>query len=273
MPTAAEKTATFRTLHQPGNPFVIPNPWDIGSARILEGLGFKALATTSSGFAMTLGRRDYGVTRKDAITHGNVIANAVDIPVTADLENGFGPAPEDAAQTISEALETGLCGGSIEDSTGDSANPIFDQTHAVERIATAVEAARSGKRDFVLTARAEAFLYDRGDLDDIITRLNAFADAGADILYAPGLPDMDAVRTVCRGVSKPVNILILGKLAQHSVAEFTDAGAARLSIGGGLSWSAYGTLASAAEMLKDGSFGALTANSNGAKIIAPFLKK
>ncbi|MBL4619831.1 MAG: isocitrate lyase/phosphoenolpyruvate mutase family protein [Marinicaulis sp.] len=272
MPSLDEKTAAFRALHQPGAPFVIPNPWDQGSARILAGLGFKALATTSSGFAMTLGRRDYGVTREDAITHGDAIASAVDIPVTADLENGFGPMPEDAAQTIREALKTSLCGGSIEDSTGDKDNPVYEQSHAVERITACVEAARSGKRDFVLTARAEAFLYDRGDLDEIITRLNAFADAGADVLYAPGLPNMDAVRTICSSVSKPVNVLILGDLARHSITEFADAGAARLSVGGGLAWSAYGSLANAATMLNEGSFDCLSANRDGAKTIAPFLK-
>ncbi len=272
MPSIADKTSQFRSLHQPGNPFVIPNPWDQGSARILAGLGFKALATTSSGFALTLGRRDYGVTREDAIVHGDAIASAVDIPVTADLENGFGPTPEDAAQTIREALETSLCGGSIEDSTGDKDNPVYEQSHAVERIIAAAEAARSGTHDFVLTARAEAFLYDRGDLDEIITRLNAFADAGTDILFAPGLPNMDAVRTVCLGVSKPVNVLILGELAKHSITEFADAGVARLSIGGGLAWSAYGTLARATEMLNTGSFDCLSANSDGVKEVSGLLK-
>lgn len=272
MPTLAEKTAAFRALHDAKEPFVIPNPWDEGSARILQGLGFKALATTSSGFAMTLGRRDYGVTREEAITHGDAIARAVDIPVTADLENGFGPTAEDAAQTIRAALDTALCGGSIEDSTGDHDRPVFDQDRAVERIAAAVETAKSGARDFVVTARAEAFLYGRGELDEIIARLNRYADAGADVLYAPGLPDIDAVRAVCGGVSKPVNVLIIGKLAQHSVEEFAQAGATRLSIGGGLAWSAYGTLANAATMLSEGSFSSLATNRDGAKKIAPFLK-
>ena len=271
MTSLADKTAALRALHKPGDPFVIPNPWDAGSARILQGLGFKALATTSSGFALTLGKNDYGVTRDDAVTHGGVIADAVDIPVIADLENGFGDAPEDAAQTIRDALQTNLAGGSIEDSTGDKDNPVFEQAHAVERIAAAVEAAKSGGRDFVLTARAEAFLHGRGNLDEVIARLNAYADAGADVLYAPGLPDIDAVRTVCSAVTKPVNILIIGKLANHTVAEFADTGAARLSIGGGLAWSAYGTLADAAGMLKDGKFDSLGANKAGAKTVAQFL--
>jgi len=268
----AEKTDRFRALHQPGAPFVIPNPWDEGSARILEGLGFKALATTSSGFALTMGRRDYGVTRDEVIGHCREIAGAVDIPVTADLENGFGASPEDARETIRLAAETGLCGGSIEDSTGDKAKPIYDQSLAVERIDAAVYAARKSKHGFVLTARAEAFLYGQGDLDRVIARLKAFEDAGADVLFAPGLPDMDAVRAVCGAVSKPVNVLIIGKLAQHSVEEFAAAGVARLSIGGGLAWSAYGTLSDAASILSRGKFDCLGANADGAKTVSGFLK-
>ncbi len=220
------KAAAFRELHKPGEPFVIPNPWDAGSARIMEGLGFKALATTSSGFAMTLGRKDYGVTKDEALTHGAVIADAVDIPVSADLENGFGLKPEDAADTIARACETGLTGGSIEDSTGDKQSPVIeDEGLAVARIEAAVGAAKNSGRDFVLT-----------------------------------------------GVPKPVNILILGKLAEHAVAEFADAGAARLSIGGGLAWNAYGTLGAATEMLNEGRFDMLSANPDGAKKIASFLK-
>jgi len=268
-----EKAGAFRALHEAGKPFVIPNPWDAGSARMLEGLGFKALATTSSGFAMTLGRKDYGVTREEALAHGAAIADAVDIPVNADLENGFGLAPEDAAETIARACGTALAGGSIEDSTGESRNPVIeDDALAVARIEAAVEAAQKSGRDFVLTARAEAFLYGVGDLDKVIARLNAFADAGADVLYAPGLPDMDAVSAVCKGVSKPVNILILGALAKHSVDDFARAGAARLSIGGGLAWNAYGTLGAATEMLTEGRFDMLSANRDGAKKIAPYLK-
>ncbi len=271
--SANANAAKFRSLHKPGAPFVIPNPWDAGSARMLEGVGFSALATTSSGFAMTLGRRDYGVTREEALTHGDAIAAAVNIPVTADLENGFGLSPQEAAETISLATQTSLCGGSIEDSTGDRIKPVIeDDALAVERVAAAAEAVKASGRDFVLTARAEAFLYGIGELDKVITRLNAFADAGADVLYAPGLPDMNAVRAICKGVSKPVNILILGALTEHNVEEFADAGAARLSIGGGLAWSAYGTIAAAAAMLTDGRFDILGANREGAKIVAPFLK-
>ncbi len=271
MPFAKDKAAAFLALHQKGDPFVMPNPWDAGSARILEGLGFKALATTSSGFALTKGRRDYGVTREEAIDHGGAVAAAVDVPVSADLENGFGARPEDAAETIRLAAEAGLAGGSIEDFSGDDDNPIYDLTLAAERVAAAVEAAREAG-GFVLTARAEAYLHGQSDLDEVIARLNAFADAGADVVYAPGLPDMDAVRAVCASVVKPVNVLILGKLAAHNVSEFAEAGAARLSIGGGLSWPAYGGLANAAEMLEDGRFDCLGANRDGVKIAAQFLK-
>jgi 2-methylisocitrate lyase-like PEP mutase family enzyme len=268
-----DKTKNFRAMHVAGEPFVIPNPWDAGSARMLEGLGFKALATTSSGFAMTLGRRDYGVTRNDAIAHGDVIARAVDVPVSADLENGFGLKLEDAGETIQLATQTALSGGSIEDSTGDKAKPVIeDDALAVERIAAASEAIRKSGRDFVLTARAEAFLYGIGEIDKVIARLNAFADAGADVLYAPGLPDMDAVRALCAGVSKPVNILVLGKLVQHSVEEFAEAGAARLSIGGGLAWAAYSSLANAASILSDGDFGCLNIDRENAKTVGQFLK-
>ena len=268
----AEKSAAFRALHQSGKPFILPNPWDAGSARILEGLGFAALATTSSGFALTKGRDDYGVTREEVITHCREIASAVDIPVTADLENGFGAAPEDAATTIEQAVETGLCGGSIEDSTGNDDDPIFELSLAVERVSAAVEAAKKSGAGFVLTARAEAFLHGQGDLDRVIERLQAYEKAGADVLYAPGLPDLDAVRAVCGSVSKPVNVLIMGKLAKLNASELADAGAARLSIGGGLAWPAYGSLANATSMLTEGSFDALFANKEGARKIDQWLK-
>lgn len=261
----------FRALHVAGAPLIMPNPWDAGSARMLAGLGSKALATTSSGFAMTLGRRDYGVTRAEAIAHGAMIADAVDIPVSADLENGFGLDPDDAAETIAAACATRLAGGSIEDSTGDRAAPVIaDEGLAKARIEAAAAARRESGRDFVITARAEAFLYGPADLSKIIARLNAFADAGADVLFAPGLPDLEAVRAVCNGVDKPVNVLILGRLADFSVADFAQAGAARLSIGGGLAWRAYGTLADAATMLADGRFDLLNDRKGAAKI-APFL--
>lgn len=269
-----EKVAAFRQLHQSGAPFIIPNPWDIGSARILEGLGFRALATTSSGFALTLGRHDYGVTREEAISHGDAIARAVEIPVSADLENGFGLKPEEAAETIRLAAKTALCGGSIEDSTGDNNKPVIeDDTLAIERVVAAAQSIKESGRDFVLTARAEAFLHGLGKTEAVIKRLQGYADAGADVLFAPGLPDMETARAICSSVSKPVNVLIFGKLAQYSVEDFAEAGAARLSIGGGLAWSAYGTLASTKSMLSDGKFDALDAYRSGAKIVAPFLKE
>jgi 2-methylisocitrate lyase-like PEP mutase family enzyme len=268
MPTPAEKSAAFRALHSSGAPFIMPNPWDAGSARVLEALGFEALATTSSGFALTLGRRDYNVTRDEAIVHARLVAGAVDVPVSADLENGFGPTPEDVDRTIREACGTGLAGGSIEDSTGDASHPIFEKKRAVERVAAAVDAARRAGSGFFLTARAEGFLWGRGNLQEIISRLQAFEDAGADALFAPGLPDLDAVRAVCASVSKPVNVLTIGKLANCSLEDFAEAGVARISVGGALAWSAYGSLAeTAGAILPSGRFDALTAHAEGAKAV------
>jgi len=273
MPLASQdKTAAFRALHQPGAPFVIPNPWDAGSARILAGLGFKALATTSAGIALTLGRPDYAVTREESLAGAAAVIGAVDLPVTADLENGFGLAPEDAAETVRRGAETGLCGGSIEDTTGDADDPIVDAGLAAERIAAAAEAARAAGNGFVLTARADGFLNGRGDLDDVIARLQAFEAQGADVLYAPGLPDMAAVRAVCAGVSKPVNVLLYGALTQHRAEEFAEAGAARLSIGAGLAWPAYASLARARTMLSEGRFDVLQTNPGEVAAAAAFLK-
>ena len=270
--TSADKTAAFRAMHKPGEPFIIANAWDAGSARMLAGLGFKAIATTSSGFAMTMGRRDYGVTREEALTHCRVVAGAVDIPVSADLENGWADEPHEIAETIAGAIETGLAGGSIEDSTGDPANPIYDQNHAAERIVAAEYEARKSKTGFVLTARAEAYLWGEPKLDHVISRLQQFEAAGADVLFAPGLPDMDAVRAVCAAVSKPVNVLVMGKLAQHSVDEFAEAGVARLSVGGSLARVAYATLADAKTMLTDGNFDCLSANAAGGATVSAFLR-
>ncbi len=271
--TISERVAAFRKLHVPGKPFVIPNPWDGGSARILEGLGFKALATSSSASALTLGRLDYGVTRAEAMAHCRLVAGAVDIPVSADLENGFGPSPEDCAETIRQAAETGLAGGSIEDSTGDPDAPIFEKSRAVERVAAAVEAARRAKGGFVLTARAEAYLHGRGDLNEVISRLQAFEEAGADVLFAPGLPDVAAIRTVCSSVGRPVNVLAPGKITNASVASLADAGAARISLGGGPAYAAYGALVDLGEAIaRDGDFRALAAFGPGAKRVRTFLR-
>lgn len=273
----SEKTATFRDLHaasvSSGAPFIIANAWDAGSARILEGLGFRAIATTSSGFAMTKGRKDYGVCRDDALAHCRDLADAVDIPVSADLENGWADDPHDVAETIALAIDTGLAGGSIEDATGDPANPIYDQNLAAERIVAAEHEARKSKSGFVLTARAEGYLWGEPKLADIIDRLQQFEAAGADVLYAPGLPDMDAVRAVCASVSKPVNILVLGKLAQYSVDEFAAAGVSRLSVGGALANVAYASLADAASMLSDGRFSCLSANAAGVATVSAFLSE
>lgn len=248
----AEKVARFRALHVKGSAFLLPNFWDAGSARILEGLGFDALASTSSGFALTKGRGDYGVTLDEAIDHAREVCAAVSVPVTADLENGFGPSPADCAETIRRAAATGLCGGSIEDSTGDAARPIVDKGLAIERVAAAVEAAHAAPGGFVLTARAEAFLYGDANLGEVIARLQAFETAGAEVLFAPGLPDLDAVRAVCDSVSRPVNVLIYGALARHTVEDLAEAGAARLSLGGALASEAYATLAEQAFAVKQG---------------------
>ena len=262
----AEKVRKFQDLHRKGGAFLFPNFWDAGSARILEGLGFPALASTSSGFALTKARADYGVTRAEVLAHAREICASVDIPVAADLENGFGPRPEDCAATIGEAALTGLCGGSIEDSTGDARQPIHEKSAAVDRVAAAVEAARAAPGGFVLTARAEAFLYGEADLDEVIARLQAFEETGADVLFAPGLPSLEAVAAVCSSVSKPVNVLIYGALARHSVEDFARVGVARLSLGGGLANAAYGALVEDALAIREtGTFGALAARRDGVK--------
>jgi 2-methylisocitrate lyase-like PEP mutase family enzyme len=272
MPTTLEKVAAFRRLHRRGAPFIVANAWDAGSARILQGLGAKALATTSSGFALTLGRKDYGVGREEALAHCRLVAGSVDIPLSADLENGFGLSPEDAAATIRAASETGLAGGSIEDSSRDAGDPIIDKSLAIERIAAAVEAARASSNGFVLTARAEGLLSGRGDLKEIIARLQAFDVAGADVLFAPGLPDLAAVKAVCSSVDKPVNVLVLGELVGHSIEEFAAAGVARLSLGGALAFGAYGSLFETAQVIfRDGRFNALAGNREATKRIKDWL--
>ena len=249
----AEKARLFRGLHERPGAFVIPNPWDAGTARILAGLGFEALATTSAGLAFTLGRRDSegAVTRDEALTHARTIVQATPLPVSADLENGFGDAPEAAAETIRLAAGFGLVGGSIEDATGDSARPIYDFAHAVERIAAAVEAARSASFPFTLTARAENFLFGRPDLDDTIRRLQAFEAAGADVLYAPGLRDLEAIRTVCAAVSRPVNVVMGLSGASFSVEELAAAGVRRISLGSALARAALGAFLRGAREIKD----------------------
>jgi 2-methylisocitrate lyase-like PEP mutase family enzyme len=248
----AERARAFRALHERPGAFVIPNPWDVGTARILAGLGFEALATTSAGMAFALGRRDGAVGRDEALAHARAIVGATPLPVSADLENGFSDAPETVAETIRLAADTGLVGASIEDATGDPDRPIYDVALAVERITAAVEAARALPFPFTLTARAENFLHDRPDLDDTIKRLQAFERAGADVLYAPGLRDLDAVRTVCQAVGKPVNVIMGITGASFTVGELAAVGVRRISLGSALARVALGAFLRAARELKAG---------------------
>jgi 2-methylisocitrate lyase-like PEP mutase family enzyme len=252
------KATAFRDLHQRPGAFVIPNPWDAGSARILTALGFAALATTSAGLAFSLGRRDAegAISREETLENARAIVLATHLPVSADLEDGFGRRPEDAAETIRQAAAVGLVGGSIEDTTTDPTRPIHEFSLAVERVAAAVEAARGLPFPFTLTARAENFQFSRPDLDDSIARLRAFEAAGADVLYAPGLPDMAAIREVCAAVSRPVNFVI-GLAGQNfTVAELAQAGVKRISLGAALARTALTGLVRAAREIRDhGSFG------------------
>ena len=253
--TQSEKAARFRALHERPGAFVIANAWDPGSARVLAGLGFEAIATSSGAFANTLGRLDGAVTREEALAHSRALVDAVDAPVAADLENGFGAAPEDAAKTIRLAGAAGLAGGSIEDASGDPQRPLYDIGLATERIAAAVAAARSLPVPFVLTARSENFLRGNPNLDDTIKRLQAFERAGADVLFAPGLPDLAAVRAVCQAVSKPVNYMIGMPGAAFSVAELEEAGVKRISLATSFYRAAMaGVVAAASEIRTAGTF-------------------
>jgi 2-methylisocitrate lyase-like PEP mutase family enzyme len=252
---AEKKRRKFRELHERPGAFVMPNPWDAGSARILTALGFEALATTSAGLAFSLGRRDGegAVSRDETLANAGAIAAATHLPVSADLENGFGHSPEACAETIRQASASGLAGGSIEDATGDLNMPIYDFHEAVERVAAAAEAARS--QSFVLTARAENFLHGRPDLDDTTRRLQAYAEAGADVLYAPGLKSLDAIRAVCAAVGKPVNVLVGLTGAPFTVEELGAVRVKRISVGGALARAALASLMRAArEMRERGTF-------------------
>ena len=240
------KAEAFRALHA-GEAFVLPNPWDAGSARVLEALGFRALATTSSGFAFTLGRLDGSVTLDEVIEHVATLDQATDLPLSVDLENGYGPDAESAALAVTRAAEAGAVGGSIED--WDPDGHIYELQHAVERVAAAAEAARGLGFPFTLTARAENHIRGNPDLGDTLARLQAFEEAGADVLYAPGLRSAEEIRAVCEAVSKPVNVLALPGL---SLAEIVDAGARRVSVGGGLTWVAVSAMAAAATAIRDG---------------------
>lgn len=246
----ARRAETFRELHRPGEPLVMPNPWDRGSARLLESLGFAALATTSSGFAATLGRLDGQVTRAEALTHAAALCAAVAVPVSADLENGFGREPGAVADTADGARAAGLAGFSIEDSSGDPAAPIYDLVHAAERVAAAAERAHAGDgAKLVLTARAENHLHGRDDLADTIARLQAYEAAGADVVFAPGLSAAADIAAVVGGVSVPVSVLMLP--GGPSVAQLAELGVSRVSTGGALAFAALAAVVEAAEELRD----------------------
>jgi 2-methylisocitrate lyase-like PEP mutase family enzyme len=255
--TQEERAARFQSLHA-GEPFVIPNPWDAGSARVLEGLGFQALATTSSGFAFTLGRRDGRTTLDEVAAHVEALARATDLPVSVDLENGYGPEPWNAAVAITRVAEAGAVGGSIEDWDPDAG--LYELPHAVERVHAAVEAARGLGWPFTLTARAENHIRGNPELDDTIGRLQAYEQAGADVLYAPGLATVDEIRAVCSAASKPVNVLARRDL---TFAEIAGAGAQRVSVGGSLTWTATSAFVEAATAIRDrGDFASLGESSS-----------
>lgn len=261
----------FRALHEHGT-FVIANCWDGGSARILQSLGFPALATSSGAAAGTYGRLDGQISLDEALAHARIICSATSLPVSADLEKGFGEGPEDTAKAIRFASGVGLVGGSIEDSTGRKDEPIFPLALAVERVAAAVEAARSLPFPFTVTARAENFLHGRHDLDDTLTRLQAYEKVGADVLFAPGLPTLDAVRTACASVGKPVNFMVGIRGNSFSVPELADAGVRRISLATSLYRAAMTGLADAAREIRDsGTFGYLDRTMQSAEF-AQFIR-
>jgi 2-methylisocitrate lyase-like PEP mutase family enzyme len=256
MPDQAELATRFLELHAAQRPLLIPNPWDAGSAKLLASLGFEALATTSAGFAATLGRLDGAVTRDEALAHAAALAAATELPVSADFENGFADDPEGVAETVRLAIDAGLAGCSIEDFTGDPDAPIYDADLAVQRIAAAVQAAHAGPVHLVLTARAENHIRGRSDLDDTIARLRAYGEAGADVLFAPGLTRIEDIRRVVAEVEQPVNVLAFPGVP--AVDELAAAGVRRISIGAAFAFVALGAAAEAArELREDGSYGFL----------------
>ncbi|HEY6458336.1 MAG TPA: isocitrate lyase/phosphoenolpyruvate mutase family protein [Steroidobacteraceae bacterium] len=255
MTTQSEKAEAFRKLHERDSCFVIPNPWDQGSARLLEHLGFKALATTSAGFAFSIAKPDLGITKASLMTHLTGVCQSTSLPVSADLQNGFGNDPEDVAVTILQAAKTGIVGGSIEDSSGDTGNPIYPLELAAERIRHAASAARSLGFKFTLTGRAENYVNGRADLKDTICRLQAFQEAGADVLFAPGICKAEDIRQIIAAIDRPLNVLI-GMPGMHlTVAQLQELGVTRISLGGSLARAAYGALLrAAAEILSTGTF-------------------
>jgi 2-methylisocitrate lyase-like PEP mutase family enzyme len=263
----SEKGKQFRALHQGNRTFIIPNPWDAGTARLLEHLGFEALATTSMGYAFSMGRRDNTLSRDETLQNAAAIARATILPVSADLENGFGDAPEVVAETIKLAAETGIVGGSIEDATGNADNPIYDLEFAVERMQAAVEAARALPFPFTLTARAENYLHGRPNLIDTIARLQAFQNAGADVLYAPGLPTKEDIVSVVNSVDRPVNVLMGLRGVQLTLTDLEQIGVRRVSVGSALARTALASFLTAArEMREHGTFTFAAQAANPAEI-------
>jgi 2-methylisocitrate lyase-like PEP mutase family enzyme len=255
MLTQAEKGEAFRALHERDHAFIIPNPWDAGTARLLTRLGFEALATTSAGYAFSVGKRDNTIDRQEMMAHVSAIVSATDLPVSADLENGFGDSPEIVAETIRLAAAAGLAGGSIEDMSRQPGHPIYDHEYAVERVRAAAEVVRALPFAFTLTARAENYLAGRLDLKDTIKRLQAYQMAGADVLYAPGLTSKDDIAAVVRSVDRPVNVVMGLKGVQLSLAELSAIGVRRVSVGSALSRAALGAFLGAAwEMREHGTF-------------------
>jgi 2-methylisocitrate lyase-like PEP mutase family enzyme len=261
-PARPELVDAFRELHVPGRPLLIPNPWDIGSARVLATLGYRALATTSSGFAATLGRPDGTVSREEALRHVADIVAATELPVSADLERGFADDPDGVAGLVRDAIGVGLAGCSIEDATGRPDDPVYEAGLAADRVAAAAEAAHSGPHRLVLTARAENHLYGRDDLADTIARLQSFQEAGADVLYAPGLTKAEDIRAVVSSVDRPVNVLAMA--GAPTVPELADLGVSRVSVGGSFAFAALDALAAAArELLDEGTYGYTSHSARG----------
>ena len=273
MKTQKEKSEDFAQLHSKGSCFVIPNPWDVGSARLLEHLGFKALATTGAGYAFSQGKSDFSINARGMLNHLAELSQATALPVSADLQNGFGDSPEDAANTILAAAKAGVVGGSLEDASGDPHAPIYDIGLATDRIRNAAQAARSLDFKFTLTARAENYLYGRPDVKDTIRRLQAYQEAGADVLFAPGITSKGDIRAIVSSVDKPVSIIMGFQGVQLTVAELQDLGVARISLGGSLARAAYGALVRAAlEVQSTGTFGYTNDAISGKEINGIFSK-
>ena len=255
MRTQEQKAEAFRALHQRDGAFIIPNPWDVGTARLLAHLGFEALATTSAGYAFSMGRQDNAIGREETMEHARAIVSAIDLPVSADLENAFGDDPETVAETFRLAAATGLAGGSVEDATGRPDDPIYDHELAVERVRAAVEVTRALPFPFMLTARAENYLVGRRDIKDTIKRLQSFQEAGADVLYAPGLTSRDDIAAVVSSVDRPVNVVMGLQGVQLSLGELSEIGVKRISVGSALSRAALGAfLRAGREMQEHGTF-------------------